>query len=275
MLPTAYVCTTLPESSPGGMLTYSDLRPSLEVTSDGPVRVVTMSRPEQLNAFDEPLHTAVLNVWSHLHADEEARAVVLTGQGRAFSAGGDIPGFERSHQDLSLRRRQQRDTLRLVREMLSFPLPVVAAVNGPAVGLGCSVVAMCDIVFMSEKSYLADPHVPVGLVAADGTAATFPLMTSMLRVKEYLFTGERISAEDAERLGLANRVIGPEALVEEAVAFAQRLAEQPAVALQDTKRALNLHALDSVQRAIPFALAAQSESFATDDVRRSIERFKK
>jgi enoyl-CoA hydratase len=256
-------------------LTETVASASLEVTADGPVRLVTMTRPEQLNAFDEPLHTAVLNIWAELHKDEDARVVVLTGQGRAFSAGGDIKGFERSHEDLALRRRQQRDTLRLIKEMLSFPLPVIAAVNGPAVGLGCSVVGLCDLVLMSSKSYLADPHVPVGLVAADGTAATFPFMTSMLRVKEYLFTGERIRAEDAERLGLANRVVEPDDLMDEALALAHRLAEQPAVALQDTKRALNLHLLASVERILPFALAAQSESFATDEVTASIERFKK
>lgn len=254
---------------------YEDLEPHIMVRSEGPVRVVTLNRPEALNAFNDDLHGALLAAWSVIHEDEDARVVVLTGEGRAFSAGGDIPGFQRTVDDTALRRRQQRETLRLIREMLSFPLPIVCAVNGPAVGLGCAVVGMSDIVLMSKKAFLCDPHVPVGLVAADGPAAVFPYMTSMLKVKEYLFTGERIPAEVAEKVGLANRVVEPEELMDEAIALAQKLGGLPATALQDTKRALNLHLLDSVNRVLPFALAAQSESFLSDDVARTVEGFEK
>ncbi len=254
---------------------YRELEPEIMVRAEGAVRVVTMNRPEALNAFNDRLHHAFLNVWTALHHDEGARVVIVTGEGRAFSAGGDIPGFERTREDMALRRRQQHDTLRLIKEMLGFPLPVIGAVNGPAVGLGCSIVGMSDIVLMSSKAFLSDPHVPVGIVAADGPASTFPFMTSMLRVKEYLFTGDRIPADVAERVGLANRVVEPEDLMSEAMALAERLAAMPPVALQDTKRALNLFLLDAAQRVLPYSLAAQSESFMTDDVTATIARFKK
>src|SRR5215472_5816802 len=106
-----------------------DLAPSLTVESDGPVRIVTMNRPEALNAFDKPLHDAVHHVWSQLADDDDARTVVLTGAGRAFSAGGDIPWFQRNADDMWYRRKGNRNALALVDEMLRFHLPVVAAVN--------------------------------------------------------------------------------------------------------------------------------------------------
>jgi enoyl-CoA hydratase len=120
---------------------------------------------------------------------------------------------------------------------------------------------------------MSDPHVSVGLVAGDGGAATWPLFMSIMRAKEYLFLGDRIPAEDAVRIGLANRVVPDDQLMTEAMALAQRLAEQPQQALQETKRALNLHLQQAVNLVMPFALSAEGESFATDDVRKTIESF--
>ena len=113
---------------------------------------------------------------------------------------------------------------RLVEDMLNLHLPVVAAVNGPAVGLGCTLATLCDIVFIDESTFLADPHVTVALVAGDGSAVTWPFMTSMLRVKQYLLTGDRIPAAVAVELGLANFAVPAASLLPDATAFAQRLA---------------------------------------------------
>ena len=115
--------------------------------------------------------------------------------------------------------------------MLRFPLPVIAAVNGPAVGLGCSVALLSDIMLISEAAYLADPHIAVGLVAGDGGAAFWPLLTPIMRSREYLFTGDRIPAATAVELGFASRQVAPEELMTEARRLAERLAVQPAEAL--------------------------------------------
>ena len=253
-------------------MTYN-LPPQLRIDSDGPVRILTLNNPDQLNAIVDPLHDAMARVWAQIAADPDARAVVLTGAGRAFSSGGDIPGFVRNYEDPEHRRATMRLARRLVDEMLAFHLPVVAAVNGPAVGLGCSLAILCDIVLIAEGAYLADTHVSVGLVAGDGGAMAWPLMTSLLRAKEYLLTGDRIPAEQAVALGLANRVVVADRLLEEAKALAHRLADQPPQAVQDTKRALNLHLQQAAATVLPFALAAESESFSTDAVRQTIERF--
>src|SRR5271163_1292728 len=177
--------------------------PAIRVESDGPVRLVTLNRPETMNAFDREMHAEFPRVLAELGHDREARAVVLTGAGRAFSAGGDISNFAKNKADLYHRRASLREARRMFDELISLPLPVVAAVNGPAVGLGCTVATACDIVFMAETAFFADPHVTVALVAGDGSAITWPALTSLLKAKQYLLTGDRMPAGGALPFGLA------------------------------------------------------------------------
>ena len=128
---------------------------------------------------------------------------MLTGAGRAFSAGGDLDWITSFLDDPAARDESLREGAQIIEELLRFPLPVIAAVNGPAVGLGCSIAVLCDIVLISDRAFLADPHVSVGLVAGDGGAAFWPLLTPILRSREYLYTGDRIPAATAVELGLA------------------------------------------------------------------------
>jgi enoyl-CoA hydratase len=249
--------------------------PYLLVETDGPVTIITMNNPDMRNAFVDDLHEAMQEIWTHLAADHSVRAVVLTGAGKAFSAGGDIPGFIRSYEDPDHRRLSLRGARRLMDAMAEFPKPVVAAVNGPAVGLGCSVAVSCDLVLIAESAYIADTHVSIGLVCGDGGAAAWPLMMGLLKAKEYLLTGDRIPAAEAVAIGLANRVVPDDQLMKEATALAHRLASQPPQAIQETKRALNLHLQAAIALVAPFALSAEAESFATDDIRHTIETFKK
>ena len=237
------------------------------VRADGPVRIVTLDRPDELNAFSEALHAQFVALWGRVERDEEARAVVLTGAGRAFSAGGSYEDFEHRRVDMAVRRRSLRLARRLVDEMLGVAVPVVAAVNGPAVGLGCTVTTLCDVVFMAEHAFLADTHVSVALVAGDGGAVTWPALTSLLRAKQYLLTGDRVPADVAVELGLANFVVPGERLLTEAVAFAHRLAAQPPQALQETKAILNQHLRANAVRALGYGLAAESQSHDTADYR--------
>src|SRR5690606_1016900 len=138
---------------------------------------------------------------------------------------------------------------------------------------GCSLAVMSDIVLISERAFFADPHVSIGLVAADGGALAWPLMMSMLKAKEYLFTGDRIDASRAVEFGLANRAVAPESLMSEALALGERLAGQPQRALRDTKRALNLHVSASVHAVLDFALSAESETFALDEFRAFLDSY--
>jgi enoyl-CoA hydratase len=237
--------------------------PVIRVESDGPLRIVTLNRPEALNAFDREMQAELPRVLAELGRDREARAVVLTGAGRAFSAGGDMANFPLNRADLYHRREGLREGRRLFDELISLHLPVVAAVNGPAVGLGCTVVTACDIVFMAEDTYLADPHVAVALVAGDGGAVTWPSLTSLLKAKQYLLTGDRMPAREAVAIGMANFAVPAGELMAAATAFARRLASLPPQAVQDTKLVLNQILRERAVSALPFGLAAESQSSDT------------
>ena len=183
-----------------------DLPEEIDVCEDGPLRIITLNRPEALNAVNDALHTGLARLWPRLSEDRAARAAVLTGSGKAFSAGGDFAYLDELGRDPDLRARTIAHGRDLVLGMARCRVPVIAAVNGPAVGLGCSLVALSDIVYIAETAYLADPHVQVGLVAADGGPLTWPLHTSLHLAKEYALTGARIPAARAVQFGLANHV---------------------------------------------------------------------
>jgi enoyl-CoA hydratase len=245
----------------------------LLIEMDGSVAVVTMNRPEKLNAFSDEMHMAMQEVWTHLALDRSVRSIVLTGSGRAFSAGGDIPGFIRSYESPITRREQMRGAQRLLNAMLECPKPMIAAVNGPAIGLGCSIAISCDIVFISEETFMVDPHVDIALVAGDGGAVQWPLFMSVLKAKYYLLTGDRIPAQECVDIGLANFAVPPDQLLEKAKALAHRLAEKPQQAIEETKRAVNLHIQQATLLVSPFACAAEQESFSTEDIKRAIDSF--
>ena len=239
--------------------------PEIDVQADGPLRIITLNRPGALNAVNDPLHTGLARLWPRVSEDHDARAAVLTGAGRAFSAGGDFGYLEELSRDAALRAKTIAHGRDLVLGMARCRVPVVAAVNGPAVGLGCSLVALSDVVYMAETAYLADPHVQIGLVAADGGPLTWPLHTSLLLAKEYALTGARISAPRAAEMGLANHVVADP--LSEALACAKRIAGLPRQAVESTKRILNLQLERAVLATLDFAMTAEEQSFGTADFR--------
>jgi enoyl-CoA hydratase/carnithine racemase len=246
----------------------------IRVRADGPVRVVTLDQADTLNAITEDLHGTFARLWDHVADDVDCRAVVLTGAGRAFSAGGSFPDFEQRRVDLDFRRRSMRTARRIVRDMLDVDVPVVAAVNGPAVGLGCTIVTLCDIVFLADTAFLADPHVAVALVAGDGGAVTWPAHTSLLKAKQYLLTGDRVPAAEAVALGLANFVVPADQVLAEATAFAHRLAAQPAQAVRETKAILNQHLRANAVRSLGYGLAAESASHDLPDYSATVDELR-
>ncbi|MCV7197901.1 enoyl-CoA hydratase/isomerase family protein [Mycobacterium angelicum] len=237
----------------------------IDVRADGALRIITLNRPDDLNSVNDNLHVGLARLWQRLTDDASARAAVLTGAGRAFSAGGDFAYLAELAEDADLRAKTIRDGREIVLGMARCRIPLIAAVNGPAVGLGCSLVALSDIVYIAKGAFLADPHVQVGLVAADGGPLTWPLHISLMLAKEYALTGTKIRAERAVELGLANHVADDP--LGDAIDCAQRIMQLPQQAVESTKRLLNIQLERAVLASLDYALSAEHQSFTTEDFR--------
>lgn len=253
---------------------YETFAPSLLVDKRGAVHVVSINRPEALNAVDETLHHAMSGIWRALLDDDDVRAVVITGAGRAFSAGGDMVMFGRLIADPEARAYQIAEARTVFTEVINFGKPLVSAVNGPAVGLGCSVALLSDLLVMGENSYLADPHVAVGLTAGDGGAAMLPLLIGLMKAKEYVLLGDKITPSIAKELNLVTKVVGDDRVLDEALVLGERLAGLPAQAVQSTKIAMNMHLSRAALGVLEYALAAEYTSFSTREFQDRVAAFR-
>lgn len=245
---------------------------TLRVEKADRVATVTLNRPDVLNAIDGEMHRELEDVWLDLNEDPEVQAVVLTGAGRAFSAGGDIQGMARGDYH-PLERPTVRLGRRIVLNLLEVEAPVIAALNGDAVGLGATLALFCDVIIADERARIGDPHVRVGLVAGDGGAVIWPLLCGVAKAKEYLMTGDLLSAQEAERIGLINRVVPAGRAYEEAVALARRLAHGPTWAIRWTKFSVNKVVRHLTNLVLDTSLALESLTFLTEDHREAVRAF--
>jgi len=243
---------------------------ALRIERAGDVLRVVIEHPRQpRNAVDAELHAELTRLFADLKRESSARAILLTGSRGIFSAGGDFAWFP-TLRDLTALEHLRRDAKQMIWDLLDVPLPIVAAINGPAVGLGASIALLCDVIFMAESASIADPHVRVGLVAGDGGAAIWPLALGPARAKQYLFTGDPVPAVEAERIGLVNRVVPDAALEAESLAFARRLAAGAPLAVQYTKQAVNKLVKDALNVAFDASTALEIVTFQSDDHREAL-----
>ena len=231
----------------------------------GPVLKLTIDNPRSdLNVVDEQLHHELALLMAELRRERDARAILLTGSKRAFSAGGDFAWFEQLR-DPGRLDALQSDARRIVTDLLDIEVPVVCAVNGPAVGLGASIALLCDVIFIADTAHIADPHVRAGIVAGDGGAVIWPVVLGPARAKQYLLTGDRVPAAEAERIGLVNRVVPAADLDTESLAFATRLAEGAPLAVRYTKLAVNKLVKDALATAFDTSTALELVTFLSRD----------
>jgi enoyl-CoA hydratase len=250
-------------------MTSADFR-TLRLERVESVLRVTIDHPRSaLNAVDEDLHRDLVALFAGLRRESEARAVVLTGRGRAFSAGGDFAWFPILREPGRLEA-LRRDAKQLVWDLLDVEVPIVAAVNGHAMGLGASIALLCDVIFMADTATIGDPHVRVGIVAGDGGVAIWPLAVGPARAKEYLLTGDPLSAQEAERIGLVNRVVPAAELHAQAMAFAARLAAGAPLAVRYTKLAVNKLVKDALNVAFDASTALELVTFQSEDHREAL-----
>jgi enoyl-CoA hydratase len=246
----------------------------IKVEKDDRVAVFTLNRPESLNAVNPQLHTELEDIFADVAQDSDVNVVVLTGAGRAFCSGGDVKGMDARQADGSARLRDPlRYAKRLIYNMMDVDQPIIAAVNGHAVGLGATIALFCDIIIASENARFGDPHVKVGLVAGDGGAVIWPLLCGIAKAKEYLMTGDLITAAEAERIGLINHVVSPEEVMPKAMELAHRLANGPTKAIRWTKLACNKRLRDEVNLVLDTSLAVEAISMQTEDHREAARAF--
>jgi len=232
------------------------------------VVLATLNRPERLNAVNATMHHELARLPREVDADPELKVLVITGAGRAFCAGGDFAPQGNRPGEMTLEEARQ-----IVDHLLECSKPVISAVNGYAMGLGATVALLCDVVFAARGAVFADTHVNMGIGAGDGGQLIWPLLMGVNRAKYFLMTGERLSADDAERLGLVNFVVDDGEVLDAAMALADRLAAGPSLAISASKMAINGYMRMVSNLVLPHSLALEGRTIASQDHREAVKAF--
>ena len=251
-------------------MNYADFRHLTFESKPNGVLVVTINRPEVLNAANARLHWEFTQIWPVVDADPKTRVVVVTGAGKAFSAGGDLSLVDDMAGNPEALSRTMREASDLVYNMINLDKPVVSAINGVAVGAGLVVGLMADVSIISETARFTDGHTRLGVAAGDHAAILWPLLCGMAKAKYYLLTADFIDGREAERIGLVTMCVPPDQVMPKALDVADRLARGSQISIQWTKRALN----NWLRQAGPIfdqSLALEMLSFSYPDVREGVK----
>lgn len=250
---------------------------TLTVATAAAVGTVTLNRPESLNSFNDPLTTDLANVIKQLRRDAEVRCVVITGAGRAFSSGQDLADLKKKYSDPNhvphladdLRRRYNP----VITGLRDLEKPVIAAVNGVAAGAGMSLALACDIRIASDKASFIEVFVNVGLVPDSGSTYALPRLVGLGKALELCFTGDKVSAEEALRLGIVNRVVPADQLMTATNELAAKLASLPTRAIGLTKRLLHRSLTSDLDAMLEAEAFAQETAGLTADHREGVMAF--
>ena len=255
------------------MVDYSGYQHILIDKTDG-IALLTLNRPEVLNATNFQLHNELSRIWRDLGGDSEVRVAVVTGAGIAFSAGGDFEMIEKAIGNPEIVASNMQEASDIVHNMINLDKQVVSAINGVAVGAGLAVALLADISIASEKARFTDGHVRLGVAAGDHAALIWPLLMSMAKAKYYLLTCDFLDGKEAERIGLVSMVVPHEELMPKAMEVARKLADGPQSAIRFTKKALNQWLRMAAHTAFDYSLALEMLGFLDDDVREGLAAVK-
>jgi enoyl-CoA hydratase len=206
---------------------------------DHGVLLITIDRPDKYNAADEQMHTELARVWNDVSTDPRTRVAVITGAGRAFSAGGDLAMVERMTGDYDAVTHMLGEMSDLVYNIINCDKPIVSAINGVAVGAGTVAALLADVAIAAEDAKIGDGHVKLGVAAGDHAAIIWPLLAGMAKARYYLLTGEMITGAEAERVGMVAKALPRDQVLDEALRVAETLATGAQQAIRLTKRTLN------------------------------------
>jgi 2-(1,2-epoxy-1,2-dihydrophenyl)acetyl-CoA isomerase len=237
----------------------------LLVERHGAVAVVTLNRPKTKNALDFALLTGLREKLSELGEDASVRAIVLTGAGGAFCAGADLKaamsdGESFANLDQTLTRYHA-----VIRAIVGAPKPVIAMIEGPAVGFGCDMALACDMRFLATDAYLEERFVKIGLMPDGGGTFWLPRLVGLGKAMELMLTGDRISADQALSLGLANRVLPADVLREETMKLADKLSKGPPLAFAEIKRAVRASLGGTIDEALDRERVGQTKLLQSND----------
>lgn len=237
----------------------------------GRVAIMTITRADNLNALGEPGDgDQVAAACEAVRADPAIRCAILTGEGRAFSAGGDVKAMQARQgafagSPAQIREGYRQNIHRIARALHGLDVPLIAAVNGPAIGLGCDVACMADIRIAADTAKFGVTFLKLGLIPGDGGAWLLPRAIGMSRAAELLFTGDVIDAATAKEWGLVSRVVPAATLMDEAIALAERIAQQPTQALRVAKTLLRQGQTTTYDTLLELSAAAQALMHHTED----------
>ena len=221
------------------MTDYGQYEHLLFERKDHGILFITINRPEVYNATNARLHWELSRVWLDIADDDETRVAVITGAGKAFSAGGDLDMIESYNRDFNNIKAAMKEAADLVYNIINLDKPVISAINGVAVGAGLVVALMADISVINESARFTDGHLRLGVAAGDHAAILWPLLCGMAKAKYYLLTSDFIDGREAERIGLVSLAVSADEVVPKALEVAEKLATGPQAAIRFTKRALN------------------------------------
>lgn len=251
---------------------YSEYKRLIFERRDNGILLVTINRPDKLNAADADMLREFTEVWSDIQRDAQTRVVVITGAGKAFSAGGDLELDRQILGDFSKVTATMQEARELVTNILACDKAIISAINGVAVGAGLAVALLADISIIGEDVRLTDGHARIGLAAGDHAAILWPLLCGIAKAKYYLMTGDFIDGREAERIGLVTRAVPQDEVVADAMKIAERLATGPRFAIEWTKRSLN-HWIRNAQPAFEASLALEMLAFFSPDAAEGFSAF--
>ncbi len=241
---------------------------------DGGVALVRFNRPEALNAFTPEMNLALADLVRALREDERVRVVVFTGEGKAFSSGADLKALAASGpRSVEVGYQRVRAAGLRTGEILDFPKPTIAAVNGVVAGFACGLALACDVVLAAESARFGITFSKIGYVPDAGLSYLLPRLVGLPRAKELFFAGEVISATEADRIGLVNRVLPDDRLMETARALARTIAGRPSAAIRMGKALLNRAASADFGTAVELEAQAQGVLGTTEEHRAAVAAF--
>lgn len=240
----------------------------------GRILEITLDRPEKLNAVDEQMHEELARLFVDVSNDANSDIAVLTGAGRAFSSGGDIEWMQSMIDEPSRFEKTAREGRQIVYSLLECEKPIIAKMNGHATGLGATIALLCDIIYAAESAKIGDPHVSVGFVAGDGGAVIWPQLIGYARAKEFLLTGDLMTAQQAAQIGLINRAVGADELDACVDELADRLAMGATKAIRWTKMSINIGLRQLAQTMMDASLAYEALSNISEDHQEAVNAFR-